>query len=133
MTNVHFPGLPEARAGAESLDALQAERLTLVRQSAALATLYGPFGMWDTQRKRRLSVAELKVRNEAADRSEKVTDKAVDALAHVDPEYVAFLERSLVEKADYLVLQVQIDALTERIRSRETDMYFVRAEMGLAR
>ena len=129
----HFPGLPEARAGAESLDALQAERAELVSKVAPLSALYGPFGMWDAQRKRRLAVAELKCRNEAADRQEKMTDKMADAFAHADTDYVAFLDRSLTEKAEYEVLQAKIVALTERIRARETDMNFVRAEMGVAR
>lgn len=119
------------RAGVESLEALHDRRRQLVSESARLTALYGPFGMWDAKRKQVLALCDLKVRDEALGREEKLTEAKVDTLAHAHPEYQAFLSRSVEEKAAWLVLENDLSDLNDRIRSRETELNFVRQEMGL--
>jgi len=123
----------ESRAGVESLAALHAQRDQLIAQSSRMAAIYGPFGMWEALRKAQLAVAELKVRDAAIAAEAKMTEGKADAMAHTHPEYTAWLSRSIEEKATWIALDNRITTINDRIRSRENEMHYVRAEMGLAR
>jgi len=118
----------EARAGLRSLDALHATRSALVAEVAPLASLYGPFGGWDATRKIMLSVAELRVRDEAAQAEVKLTEGKVDALAHVRAEYKAFIEQSNLDRARYIVLNDAIESISEQIRRDGQWLYYLQSE-----
>jgi hypothetical protein len=123
----------EERAGVEPLAALHAERDRLITQAARLRALYSDNRMWEAQRKVQLAVAELKVRDAAVESKTRMTEGKIESLAHTHPEYTAWLARSIEEKATWLILDNKINSLNDRIRNRENEMHWTRAEMGLAR
>ena len=121
----------QAKLGMPDIDELLAERDVLVNaltekkmRNRALAAKYAyTNAMWDAERKVRLSLSRLKVRDELAAKDQKVTDATLDAMAHADAEYRKFVNESFVERANYLSAEAEyardenaIDAITERIR-----------------
>lgn len=116
----------EARVGIPSLDTLQAERRALVAQIAPLRALYGPFGGFDARRKVLLAVCAKEARDGAKD--VKLTEAAIQDAAHAHDAYRDWLDRSEVERTEYIVLEDAITALTERIHRDNALIRYVTSE-----
>lgn len=106
----------QARAGLPSIDEALAERSKLIGQWANHAALYDNFGLWDSERKRRLAAAALQVRAAKDSLGMKYTQGLVEDEAHVWPAYAKFLDESVKGKAEWLVAKDRIDAITQRIQ-----------------
>lgn len=118
----------EGRAGVESIDTLLAERYELVKRAAPLAAVYGPFGTWEARRKAVLAAANLDVRT-----ADKMTEAHIDARSRCHPTYLAFLETSEREKAEWIELDNAIQSITERINRDHSLLRFATAELTLQR
>mgnify|MGYP001575744077 CR=1 FL=1 len=120
----------ESRAGVESLDALHAERRALVKRISKLAALYEDWRKAEARRKVVLAFCDLDVR---AKSEKRLTDKHYDSLARTHARYTNHLNDDDAGREELRILEHEEECVSDRIRSRETEMHFVRAEMGLAR
>lgn len=123
----------EARMGIQPVAELHAERALLTKKAARLSALYGGFGIWDARRKEMLALCTLKIRDAELDKESprRLTDKMLDAEAHAHPEYTAFLSRSVEEKAAWLVMEDDINSITERINRGQSVARYLTAELSL--
>jgi hypothetical protein len=104
--------LLENRVGIDPIDQLIAERDQLVREAAPLYALYGPGGTAEHRRKVAQAIAELQVR---AGATEKMTEGKIDALGRTQETYLAYLDSMEQGRAEWLVIETQIQAITDRI------------------
>lgn len=118
----------EARIGIDAIDQLLAQREELVGQSAKLYAVYGPFGSAEHRRKVALALAELQVRAELAEREEKATEGKVDAMARTHPTYLAFLDGLEAGRAEWLVVETQLQGITDRIQRGNVLSRYVASE-----
>lgn len=97
------------------LEQLQDERRTLVERSATLAARFGPWGVWDAERKVLLSGIKALLRAQAVRDKVKVTEGALDDAAHDHPDYRDFITASTKARAEYITVDRWIQDLTERV------------------
>lgn len=73
---------------------------------AALDAVHGSFGLFDDLRKVQLSYAFLRCRADATppDGADRWTDKLLDAAAHTDASYIAFLMQGLLDRNRFKAL-----------------------------
>lgn len=121
----------EARAGLESLDALQARRRTISDRITALEAVHGPGGIWDERRRSLRGVIATELREHLRMEGRKVTEAEIEDASNADPRYIAFLDSGLEERIEYLTLKTQRDEITERIKNREFAMLAYNAETRL--
>ena len=75
------------------------------------ATLFGPGGFANDQRKRMLAVVACRLRESWSDeRHGKYSEAALDRVSHADPEYTGWLDRLEARRAEWLLLDVQRDS-----------------------
>lgn len=127
------PSALESRAEAESLDELHCQRRALLNQLAPLKALHGPFGTWDAKRKQLVELLKVKHRVRLMAEGVKTTEAMIDAEAHADEQYAAFIDASTRDKAEFLVLDNEYQELNERIRNREFCILAYNAELKLTR
>ena len=106
----------QARCGVQPVDELLHQREMLISSHSTLLAKHQSYNIFDAERKKRLAVAALRVRDDLLAKGEKLTEKAVEDRAHADPAYQQFLSDWVVEGAQAVVVQDKIDAITERIR-----------------
>jgi len=106
----------EDRIGIDPIDALIAERDSLVRRGAPLYAVYGPHGTAEHRRKVALATAELQVRADIAASGEKATEGKVDAMARVHPTYTTYLDLMELGRAEWLITETKIQAITDKIQ-----------------
>ena len=123
----------ESRADVDSLEALQHERRMLVHQIAPLKALHGSFGLWDAKRQQMSRAMQVKARLLLIQAGVKPTDKQVEAEALASEQYEQFVDDSLAARISYIEMQDAIDAIEERIRSREIALQAYNGEMRMAR
>lgn len=121
----------EDRADVASLEALHAERRTLLKEYARLKALHGPNGKWDAKRKAMLEAMKIRARMELTERGEKITEDKVDAYGHADEQYVAFVDRGIEDATRFVELDNQITEIEERIRNREIALSVYGKEVSL--
>lgn len=123
----------ESRAEVDSLGNLHHRRRQLLGAYAPLKALYGPFGIFDDRRKRLVESLKVRARMALTVDGAKTTEAAVDARAYADEQYEKFLDEALAAKVQYIHMENELSEITERISSREAELYFVGKEMGLTR
>jgi hypothetical protein len=123
----------EARADVESLTDLHRQRRQLMNVLAPLAALHGNFGKWDAKRSQMFKAMEVKARLGLMAMTGKATDKAVEAQAGDDEQYVRFVDDGITGHIEYLRLNNDLQDLNDRIRSREVELGIYNAELRLAR
>lgn len=121
----------ESRAETDSLEDLQLRRRQLLPEYAALRALHGPNGKWDARRKAMLEAMKIKARMALKDAGEKVTEAMVDAYAHADEQYVAFLDAGEAGAIRYVVVDNEVTELQERIEGRRAAIYAFAREASL--
>jgi hypothetical protein len=108
----------EAAHGMEPLRDIHAERGPIADRYAELRPLFGPAKMWEHQRKSLLALISLEARREWTTSTRtaglKLTEDTVDAIAHHDERYTAFLEEGVGLAVEYERLSVQMGNLEER-------------------
>lgn len=123
----------ESRADVDSLDDLHARRRQLLPEYASLRALHGSNGKWDARRKQLLEATKVRVRMEAQQRQEKITEAYVDALAHADDRYALVIDEGIAGATRYVELETAVSEIEERIRTREIALLAYNAEVRLAR
>lgn len=118
----------EDRIGIDPLDQLLAEREQLVGQAASLYAVYGPFGTAEHRRKVALAAAELQVRATLTDSGEKATEGKVDAMSRTHPTYLAYLDGLEAGRAEWLVTETKLQAITDRIQRGNVLSRYVASE-----
>ena len=121
----------EAKAEIDSLEDLQQRRRQLMTEYATLRALHGPNGKWDARRKSMLEAMKIKARMTLKAAGEKITEAMVDAEAHADPQYIAFLDAGDAGAIRYVVVDNEITELQERIEGRRAALYAFAREASL--
>ena len=112
----------EDRAGVDSLDMLLAKRRDLVERSKELRALHGPFGRWDYKRKNMLEAKKVQARIAIKERGDKPTEAMIDAEAHADKQYEAFVDRGIADAISWIEMENDIAEVNDRIRNREIEL-----------
>jgi hypothetical protein len=123
----------ESRIGIPPLEELLAERDHFVQQVAPLRARHGPFGSYNDLRKIELAQIAQVLRLQAMRDSVKQTEAALDEAAHADPRYVAFVVQATKEKAEWAILENQIQGIEDTINRGQAVARFAAMETALAR
>jgi hypothetical protein len=121
----------EARMGLPPLEVLLAERDELVKTTATLRAKHGPFGGYEAQRKIEWCKIATLLRAEALEKSEKMTEAALEQKAHADPRYFDFITRAMQEKADWAVAENRIQGIADTILRANAIARYLAAEAHL--
>lgn len=123
----------EFRIGIVPIETLLAERQEMVTKVAPLRAMHGSFGTWEALRKIELSRAAMMARAKAVADGQKITEAAIDALAHTADGYVEFVTKGTYEKAEWAVLEDRIQGINDAINRGQAIARYLSAEVGLAR
>lgn len=121
------------RMGITNVEELLAERDALVKTVAPLRARHGQGGVYNDQRKILLATIATKLRVEALEKAYKLTEAACDDAAHAAPEYIAFVERAAIEKAEWAIQENTIDGITETINRGQVVGRYLSQEVGLSK
>lgn len=121
----------ENRVGIVELDELLARRQELTKEAASLYAVYGPFGSCEHRRKVVLATAELQVRSDLAQSGEKTTEGKVDAMARTHAMYLDFLDAMEAGRAEWLVAETKLQAITDHIQRGNALMRYATQEVRL--
>jgi hypothetical protein len=119
----------EARAGIESLDALQAKRRALIARVAPIRALRDTFDA--RRRERRGAILALINAERAMEKLAPLAATISETAASGDPRYKEFLDECEAAFATLAVLENDIVSTTERIESRKAELYYIGKEVGL--
>lgn len=123
----------ESRADIDSLEDLHARRRQILPEYAALRALHGPGGKWDAKRKALLEATKIRARMVCDAEQKKTTEGLIDAMAHGDDQYVAFVDEGIVSATRYVELETSVTEIEERIRNREFSILAYNSEIKLGR
>ena len=113
----------EARAGVEPIERLQARRAALVTKAAPLRAMRDTF---DARRKeRRAAIAALIVHEQGG---RDIPENRLERMSSGDPRYKQFLDEAELAFAQLVVLEQQIDAVTERINRGQALLRYLASE-----
>jgi hypothetical protein len=119
--------------GLQPLEELLAEREILVKKVADLRARHGSFGTYADLRKIKLATIAQMVRAKATkDNEKKLTAAEVDDRAHCHTAYVDFVITSTRERAEWAVLENQIQGIDETIMRGQAIARFLAAEAKLS-
>lgn len=107
----------ERALGVTPMDDALASYLDASVSVAPLRAIHGTNGTFDHDRKALLARLRIGIRRNALAPSQRtmagrLTDAAIDDLAHAHPDYLAFLERSQAEKAQMVEIDAAMLSLT---------------------
>lgn len=139
----------EMRADIPSLDELQAKRRKLMQEYAPLAAKYkgsrGQGSLADSARKRHRALIMQKILVELRQEWEskakpgviavgpfkEPSESALERMANAHTEHIAFNNTVEDEVRRYILLENDIDEVTEQIQSRQAEIYAYTAELKL--
>lgn len=124
-------GEMEQRLGLPPIEVLLAERDELVKQVAPLRAKHGPFGTFDALRKIELATLSALHRAKAVQDERKVTEAALDELAHSDGRYAQFIADGTREKAELAILENRIIGIGDTIQRGNVVGRYLAAEAHL--
>ena len=118
----------ESRMGLLSVEELLAERDELIREVAPLRAKHGPFGSWGDLRKALLSTIAMGIRADNSTNGVKMTESAVDDMAHADQRYKDFIESGTIEKATWIIKESQIESIDFTIQRGQVVARYLASE-----
>ncbi len=121
----------EERMGLRPVSELLAERETLVERVADLRARHGSFGTYGDLRKIELSRIAMMLRAQAVKDGIKVTEGGIEDAAHAHPDYVAFVTAATLQRAEWVRLENQIEAIEATIRRGQSVASYLSAEARL--
>jgi chorismate mutase len=121
----------ESRLGIEPIDKLLAERYALVERVADLRARHGAFGTWDHARKILLATVAMKARALAVRDGTKVTEGALEDLAHASPEYTEMVTQATLDRSELTLLEAKIEAIDATIMRANAITRFAASEARL--
>lgn len=119
----------EGRASIESLDDLHKQRRDVIERLAPLELLFGSGGdRWTAlRRQHRDGIAKTLL----AEGGKEIAQNRLEAMANGDPRHLKFVEDTEAKYPTYMMLKTCLSEVAERIDSRQSEMSFVKAEMGM--
>jgi hypothetical protein len=120
-----------ARYGADQHEFLLAQLAGTDQEYAALDAKFAVGGTHAEQRKAFRSLWELKIRQEAKERGEKLTEAAFEALAASHPEVKKWMDDAEAERTRYSLLTSRREQIRERIRYLRGLVYAAGSEARL--
>lgn len=121
----------ELAYGVEPLDQVQAERDVLVKKLAPLWALYGAGGLAESKRSAELARISGLLRAQAAMTESKVTEAALEQGSRAHPDYLTLLAKQTTERAEYYVLQAQVDACDAKLMRGQAMLRLASREVSL--
>lgn len=125
----------ESRAGIRSLDELQATRRSLFQRFAPLAARFkgGATAGTDASRKRHRALVAKRILVEIEQRGEKApSEAALERMGNADTEHIQFCDSLELDYTRFILLESDIQEVSEQIRSREIELYSYNAELRLS-
>ena len=119
----------EIRCGVQPAQELLDERTLLVEKVADLKAVYGSFGTFDHLRKIELSRLKGLVRAQATRDKVKLNNDQVDDDAHAHIDYIEFIRQATTDRAKWVRLENQIEAVSARIFRGNAMIRFVSNEI----
>jgi hypothetical protein len=116
-----------AGAAEQLIDDIEA----LENTRAPLYAVYGPGGTWEAERKCLLSACAVAYRMDAADEKRKVTEAAVNDLAHDHADYRTRIDLATEERTKMALLDAEIAAKTRRYELAKSRIYLSGRLAGL--
>jgi hypothetical protein len=98
---------------------------------APLYAVYGPGGTWDAERKSLLCMCATIVRAEAEGNGKKLTEAAIDQIAHGDERYVERVNGATEERTKMALLDAEIAAKARRYELARARLYLSGRLAGL--
>lgn len=122
----------EYRAEVDSLEALQAERRTLIPRFSELAAKFkgGNQASADTKRKQHRALIAQKILAEMKPEA-KPSEAALERMANAHIDHIAYCNTLEKEYAEYVVLDFKIRDIQEKIDSRNVELYCYNAELKM--
>ena len=105
----------ENRIGIEPIDQLLAEKNVLIEKVADLRAVYGSFGTHDASRKSELARIKGLLRAQYTKAQVKVTETMLDDEAHCHSDYTSFITRATRERAEWVRLESQVEAIDAKL------------------
>jgi hypothetical protein len=105
----------ELSHGADPIAELLAELDETEAEWSHGASLYGPGGLFEAQRKKTLAVIAMEIRESYEIKKQRSTNQLVDDMAHANKEYGTWLDRHEIERAKWLALDAHRDGIIMRI------------------
>jgi chorismate mutase len=121
----------EMKMGLEPIENLLDERQRLVDQVAELRAQFGSWGVFDHQRKIELSQIKQRIRLEAMRDKIKLSNDAIDDMAHADAGYVAFIVAAQQERARWVRTEERINHIDFLINRGQSVARYATAEVQL--
>jgi chorismate mutase len=121
----------EVKMSIEPIENLLDERARLVEQVAELRAQFGPFGVFDHQRKIQLAQIRQSIRLRAQQDRIKLSNDAVDDMAHAHEDYTAFILVAMQERARWVRLEERINGIDYTINRGQAVARFATAEVQL--
>lgn len=106
----------EERLGLDPVETLLHQRRALVEKVADLRARFGSFGTFDHIRKSELARLAGKLRAEYTAQNVKVTEAQLDQQAHAHPEYIRLITEATTQRAEWALLESDIEAIEWTIR-----------------
>jgi len=121
----------ERRLGLRPIEELLAERAARTERIADLRARFGAFGTYNDLRKVELSRIAGLVRAQALRDKVKMTAAEVDDGAHSHPDYRDFITEATRQRAEWVKLESEIEAIDWTIRRGQTVASFLTSEARL--
>ncbi len=121
----------ERRLGLRPVEELLAERAALTQRIADYRARFGAFGTFDHLRKVELARIAGLVRAQALRDKIKMTAAEVDDAAHSHPDYRDFIAEATTQRAEWVKLEHEIEAIDWTIRRGQTIASFLTSEARL--
>ena len=129
---VHSPmAATEKRLGLRPVEELLAERRALVDRIADYRARYGAFGTYGDLRKVELARIAGLVRAQAVRDKMKMTAAEVDDAAHAHPDYRDFIAEATSQRAAWVKMESEIEAIDWEIRRGQTIANYLSGEARL--
>lgn len=118
--------------GLESLEELLGERRELVATVAPLRARYGAGGTWDARRKaHRSAIANVLAAELEVKRGKKPAEDEVERLAAAHEDVGRLLDVAEEDMAKLAILENDIASISERIKNRQGELFYLGAEARL--
>lgn len=121
----------ERKLGVTPIEELLHDRAQLTERVADLRARFGPFGTFDHIRKMELARLNGLLRAQAVRDKVKRTNDETDNMAHDHPDYRDLITEATRQRAEWVRLESQIEAIEFQIRRADAMCRFATAEARL--
>jgi hypothetical protein len=113
----------DAEALAQDAEQIADDIEALENTRAPLWAVYGPGGTWEAERKAVLCGGAIIVRHQALVDGQKISEAAIDHIAHQRQGYCDRITQATVERTQLALIDAQINKKTRRYELARSRMY----------